>query len=177
MQGSGADVFLIAAVPKFAAQAIRKSYDLGWNAARYVSYVSASIAAVLKPAGLDKSKGLITATSAIDVTDPRWRDNPDVMAWKAFTDKYMSATEFADVNAAEGFSAAAMLVQVLKQCGSDLSRDNIMRQAANLKDFHCRCYTPGIVDQHFADKLYRIRQLQLMTFNGERWEPFGELEG
>ena len=177
LQGSGADVFLIAAVPKFAAQAIRKSYDLGWNAARYVSYVSASIATVLKPAGLDKSKGLITATSAIDVTDPRWRDNPDVMAWKAFTDKYMSATEFADVNAAEGFSAAAMLVQVLKQCGSDLSRDNIMRQAANLKDFHAPLLYPGIVVNTSPTNYTGIRQLQLMTFNGEHWEPFGELQG
>ena len=89
-------MFLIAATPKFAAQAIRKSSDLGWTATRYLSYVSASVAAVLKPAGLEKSKGLITATFVIDVTDPRWKDTPDMLAWKAFTDKYMSAIEFAD---------------------------------------------------------------------------------
>jgi len=87
LHGSGADVFLIAATPKFAAQAIRKSSDLGWTATRYLSYVSASVAAVLKPAGLEKSKGLISAGPFIDVTDPRWKDSPDMLAWKAFTDK------------------------------------------------------------------------------------------
>jgi branched-chain amino acid transport system substrate-binding protein len=175
LQGSGADVFVIAATPKAAAQAIRKSYDIGWNATRYLSYVSGNIAAVLKPAGLEKSKGLITANFAFDPTDPQMGDNPDVLAWRAFTDKYMSATEFTDLSAAAGYGYAATLVQVLKQCGNDLSRENIMRQAANLKDFHAPFLFPGITVSTSPTNYWPIRQLRLMTFNGEHWEPSGDV--
>jgi branched-chain amino acid transport system substrate-binding protein len=175
LQGSGADMFVIAATPKFAAQAIRKSYDLGWNATRYLTYVSISIATVLKPAGLEKSQGLITATAAIDVTDPRYKDTPDMRAWKAFTDKYMSATEFVDASAAAGFGFAATVVQVLRQCGNDLSRDNIMRQAANLKDFHAPLLYPGIAINTSPTNYSPIRQLQPMTFTGEHWAPCGDV--
>jgi hypothetical protein len=133
------------------------------------------VAAVLKPAGLEKSKGLISAGPFIDVTDPRWKDSPDMLAWKAFTDKYMSAIEFADGNAAAGFSYAATVVQVLKQCGKDLSRENIMRQAANLKDFHAPLLWPGITVNTSPTNYRPIRQLQLATFNGANWEPFGEV--
>jgi branched-chain amino acid transport system substrate-binding protein len=175
LHGSGADVLIIAAVPKFAAQAIRKSYDLGWAATRYLTYVSASVATVLKPAGLEKSKGLITAGFVIDVTDPPWKDHPDVKAWKAFTDKYMSATEFADGLATWGFGCAATVVQVLKQCESDLSRESIMRQAANLKDFHAPLLFPGIALNTSPTNYSPIRQLQLETFNGANWEPIGDV--
>jgi branched-chain amino acid transport system substrate-binding protein len=175
LQGSGADVFLIAATPKFAAQAIRKCFDLGWTATRYLTYVSASVAVVLKPAGLEKSKGVITATYVIDVTDPRWKDSPDMLAWKAFTDKYLSATEFIDSLAAWGFGNAATVVQVLRQCGNDLSRENIMRQAANLKDFRAPLLFPGITVNTSPTNFSPIRQLQLTTFDGERWEPIGEV--
>ena len=175
LQGSGADVFVVAATPKFAAQAIRKSADLDWAATRYLSYVSTSVAAVLKPAGLEKSKGLISAVPFIDVTDPRWKDTPDMLAWKAFTDKYMSATEFVDGNAAAGFGYAATVVQVLTQCGNDLSRENIMRQAANLKDFHAPLLLPGITVNTSPTNFSPIRQLQLTTFNGANWEPVGEV--
>jgi len=175
LQGSGADVFLIAATPKFAAQAIRKSYDIAWDATRYLSYVSSSIATVLKPAGLDKSKGLITAAFAIDVTDPRLKDDPDVLTWKAFIDKYMSPTEFADGNAVVAFGYAATVVQVLKQCGDDLSRENIMRQAANLRNFRPALLFPGVTVNTSPTNYSPIRQLQLMTFNGEHWEPMGDV--
>jgi branched-chain amino acid transport system substrate-binding protein len=175
LHGSGANVFIIAATPKFAAQAIRKSSDLGWEATRYLSYVSASIAAVLKPAGLENSKGLITATVTIDVTDPRWKETPDMLAWKAFTDKYMSATDFVDALAAGGFSNAATVVQVLKQCGNDLSRENIMRQAANLKDFHAPLLWPGITVNTSPTNFSPIRDLQPAIFNGANWEPVGEV--
>ena len=155
LHGSGANVFIIAATPKFAAQAIRKSSDLDWAATRYLSYVSASVAAVLKPAGLEKSKGLITATYVIDVTDPRWKDTPDILA--------------------SGFGDAAMVVQVLKQCGNDLSRENIMRQAANLKNFRAPLLWPGITVNTSPTNYSPIRQMQLTTFNGEHWEPIGEV--
>jgi branched-chain amino acid transport system substrate-binding protein len=175
LQASGADVFLIAATPKFAAQAIRKSADLGWNAARYLSYVSQSIATILKPAGLDKSKGLISAAYVVDVNDPRFKDDPDLEAFRDFTSKYLSATEFADGNSAYGFSAAATMVQVLKQCGNDLSRDNVIRQAASLKDFHAPMLLPRITLNTSPDNFSPIRQMQLATFNGENWEQTGEL--
>jgi branched-chain amino acid transport system substrate-binding protein len=175
LQASGADVLLIAATPKAAAQAIRKSYDLGWKATRYLSYVSVSIATILKPAGLEKSKGLIAAGYIIDITDPRYKDDPDVRAWKDFTDKHMSATEFVDANAASGFNDVAPLVQALRQCGDDLSRENIMRQAANLKDFRAPLLFPGILVNTSPTNYRPIRQMQLITFNGTNWEPFGEI--
>jgi branched-chain amino acid transport system substrate-binding protein len=174
LQGSGADVLLIAAVAKFAAQAIRKSFDLGWNAARYLSFPAQSLSAVLKPAGLDKSKGLISAAFVIDVNDPRFTDDPGRKQWKDFTSKYMSATEFVDVTAARAFGEAATMVQALKQCGDDLSRDNIMRQAANLKGFHAPMLFPGITINTSPDNFRPIKRLQLASFNGEGWEPFGE---
>ena len=130
---------------------------------------------MLKPAGLEKSKGLITASYVIDVTDQRMKDNPDMLAWKAFTDKYMSATEFADGNAAAGFGDAATVVQVLRQCGNDLSRENIMRQAANLKDFHAPLLFPGITVNTSPANYSPIRQLQLATFNGGNWDPIGDV--
>jgi branched-chain amino acid transport system substrate-binding protein len=175
LQGSGADVFVIVAISKFAAQAIRKSFDLGWNAVRYVTYVSGSLVGTLKPAGLDKSKGLVSATFGKDVNDPRWKDDPGVMEWQAFVDKYMSPAEFADANAEEGFNAAATIVQVLKQCGSDLSRDNIMKQAANLKDLELPLLLPGITVNSSPTNYSPIRQMQLATFNGESWELFGDV--
>jgi branched-chain amino acid transport system substrate-binding protein len=175
LQGSGADILLIAATPKFAAQAIRKSYDLGWGAVRYLSNVSPSIATVLKPAGLDKSKGLITAYYGKDPTDSRWKDDPDLKAWQAFCAKHMSEKEFIDANAAYGFGAAATMVQVLKQCGNDLSRDNVMKEAANLKDFVAPMLLPGMKINTSPTNYDPIRQMQLATFNGQSWELFGEL--
>jgi branched-chain amino acid transport system substrate-binding protein len=175
LQGSGADVLVIAAISKFASQAIRKSYDLGWNAVRYVYQGSQSLATVLKPAGVDKSKGLISGFFFKDVTDPHWKDDPGLKEFEAFTDKYMSPTEFADSGAGEGFNAAGAIVQTLKQCGNDLSRDNIMRQAANLKDLELPLLLPGIRINTSPTNYSPIRQMQLATFNGERWELFGEL--
>ena len=175
LQGSGADLFFIVATPKFAAQAIRKSYDLGWNATRYITNVSVSIATILKPAGLDKSKGLITGGYVLDVTDPRYKDDSGVKAWKEFTDKYMSATVYNDANAAYAFGAGATMIQVLKQCGNDLSRDNVMKEAASLKSFAAPLLIPGVTINTSPDDFSPIRQLQLLTFNGTSWEPFGEI--
>ncbi len=175
LHGSGADLLFFVAAPKAAAQGIRKVYDIGWNPVRYLNSTGASIAATLKPAGLEKSKGLITASAVFDVTDPRWKDHPDVKAWKAFTDKYMSATEFVDIYAASGFGYAVTLVQVLKQCGNDLSRENIMRQAANLRDFRSPFLYPGILVNTSPTNYSPIRQMQLTTFTGEHWEPIGDV--
>ena len=175
LQGSGADVIVIATTPKFGAQAIRKTFDLGWTPGRIVSNVSSSVNAALKPAGLEKSKGLITATYGKDPNDPRWKDDPGLKAWKDFTTKYMSPTEFTDLNAVYGFGAAATMVQVLKQCGNDLSRENIMRQAANIKDLVLPMGLPGAAINTSPDNYSPIRQMQLSMFNGESWELFGDL--
>ena len=175
LQGSGADLFFIVATPKFAAQAVRKSFDLGWNATRYITNVSVSIATVLKPAGLDKSKGLITGGYVLDVNDQRYKDDPNIKAWKDFTSKYMSAAEYNDVNASYAFGAAATMIQVLKQCGSDLSRDNVMKEAANLKSFAAPLLIPGITINTSPDNFAPVRQLQLLTFDGASWTPFGEI--
>jgi hypothetical protein len=140
-----------------------------------LSYASSSTAAVIRPAGLDKSKGVITVEFIIDVNDPRSKDDPGVKAWKEFTSKYLSETEFADGNAAYGFGAAATMVQALTQCGDDLSRDNIMRQATNIKKFHAPMLMPGVTIDTAPDNFTPIRRLQLARFNGENWEPFGEV--
>jgi branched-chain amino acid transport system substrate-binding protein len=175
LQGSGADVFLIAATPKFAAQAIRKAYDIGWTPVRYMTDVSQSIATVMKPAGLEKSKGVITAVYGKDSSDPRWKDDPGFKEYAMFIAKYMSPNDLIDSNAVYGFGAAATMIQVLKQCGNDLSRDNVMKQAANLKDLELPMALPGIKINTSPDNFSPIRQEQLALFNGESWEPFGEL--
>jgi branched-chain amino acid transport system substrate-binding protein len=175
LQGSGADVFLIAATPKFAAQAIRKSSDLGWNADRYMTDVSQSIASVMKPAGLDKSKGVITAVYGKDSTDARWKDDPGYKQFAAFIEKYMTPNDLIDSNAVYGFGTAATMVQVLKQCGNDLSRENVMKEAANLKDLELPMLLPGMRINTSPDNFSPIRQMKLASFNGESWEQFGEL--
>jgi len=175
LQGSGADVLIIAATPKFAAQAIRKTFDLGWTPVRYLSNVSPSIAAVLKPAGLEKSKGLITAYYGKDPTDARWKDDVGMKSWVDFCNKYMTAATIIDANASYGFSAAGTLVQALTQCGNDLSRENIMKQAANIKDLQLPMMLPGQKINTAPDNFSPIRQMQLATFSGESWELFGDL--
>ena len=175
LQASGADIFVIGATPKFAAQAIRKSFDLGWNATRYVSNVSGSIAAVLKPAGLDKSKGVITSAYVKDPTDEALKDDPGIKEWRAFCDKYMSSKEFVDANAAYGMGTAQTMIQVLKQCGADLSRENVMKQAANIKDLQLPTLLNGLKINTSPTNFSPIRQMQLGKFDGQSWQQFGEL--
>jgi branched-chain amino acid transport system substrate-binding protein len=175
LQGSGADVFLIAATPKFAAQAIRKSYDIGWTAVRYMTDVSQSIASVMKPAGLEKSKGVITAVYGKDPTDARWKDDPGFKQYAEFIAKYMSPNDLIDANAVYGFGATATMVQALKQCGADLSRENVMRQAANIKDLELPMGLPGMRVNTSPTNFSPIRQESLASFNGASWEMFGEL--
>ena len=175
LQGSGADVFFIAATPKFAAQAIRKAFDIGWTPTRYMTNVSQTIANVIKPAGMDKSKGIITGAYGKDSTDPRWKDDPGYKLFADFVAKYMTPNDLIDANAVYGFGAAATMVQVLKQCGSDLSRENVMREAANLKDLELPMSLPGIKINTSPDNFSPIRQEALASFNGESWEMFGEV--
>ena len=175
LQGSGADVLLIGATPKFAAQAIRKTFDVGWTPVRYMTDVSQSIATVMKPAGLDKSKGVITGVYGKDPTDARWKDDPGFKEYAAFIGKYMTPHDLIDSNAVYGFGLGATMMQVLKQCGNDLSRANVMKQAASLKDLELPMLLPGIKINTSPDNFSPIRQEALASFNGESWEQFGEL--
>jgi branched-chain amino acid transport system substrate-binding protein len=173
LQGAGADVLLIGATPKAAAQAIRKAYDIGWTPLRYLDFVSGSIVSTMKPAGLEKSKGVIAAAFIKDVNDARWKDDPGVTEFQAFCAKYLTQTDFIDGNAAIAFGAAQTMVQVLKQCGDDLSRENIMKQVANLKELELPLLLPGIKVNTSPTNYSPIRQMQLARFNGESWELFG----
>jgi branched-chain amino acid transport system substrate-binding protein len=175
LQDSGADVLLIAATPKFAAQAIRKTYDIGWTPVRYMTDVSQSIASVMKPAGLEKGKGVITAVYGKDPTDARWKDDPGFKEYVAFVTKYLTPADIPDANVVYGMGASATMVQALKQCGDDLSRENIMKQAANIKDLELPMLLPGAKINTSPDNFAPIRQEQLARFDGESWSAFGEL--
>jgi branched-chain amino acid transport system substrate-binding protein len=175
LQASGADTFLNATTPKFAAQAIRKSYDIGWKPLHFLNNVSISVSSVLTPAGLEKSAGVITADYRKDPTDPRWKDDAGYKQWLEFMKKYMPDADLADNDHPYGMMAAMTLVQVLKQCGSDLSRENIMKEAANLHDLEMPMLLPGIKINTSADSFAPIKQMQLQRFNGKSWELFGDV--
>ena len=175
LQGSGADTLVIVATPKPAAQAIRKAYNIGWMPQRYLFSGAASIIATLKPAGLDKSKGVITAVYGKDPTDLRWKDDPGYKEFAAFVTKFMTTAQLTDPAVVYGFVAAALMTHVLEQCGDDLSRENILRQATNIKDFELPMGLPGTKINTSPESYFPIRQMQLSEFNGENWEPFGNL--
>src|SRR5689334_12966197 len=144
LQSSGADVFFNVSIPKFAAQAIRKASELGWKPLHLINSVSNSVASVLIPAGLDRSMGLISAGWLKDPTDPQWKDDPATKKWLAWMKKYYPDGSVQDVNNVYGYTVSQALVQVLKQCGDDLTRDNVMRQVRNLKDLELPMLLPGI---------------------------------
>jgi len=175
LQGSGADTFFNITTPKFAAQAIRKSYDIGWRPLHFLNVVSTSVAAVLQPAGLEKSVGLISIGYVKDPTDPLWKDDKAVKDYLAIMKKYYPDGNTSDSLNIYGMSAAQTLVQVLKQCGDDLTRENVMRQAANLKDLEIPTLLPGIRINTSPTDFYPIEQVQLIRFDGKTWVRFGEL--
>jgi branched-chain amino acid transport system substrate-binding protein len=175
LQGAGADTLIIAATPKAAAQAIRKAYDVGWSPDRYLFNGASSVAGTLKPAGLDRSKGLITALYVKDPNDPRWQQDPGLKQWTGFASKYLDANESSNSNAVYGFDAAILIVQVLKQCGEELSHENIMRQALNIAHFELPMGLPGTKINTSSDNYFPMRQMQLARFNGESWDLFGEV--
>ena len=177
LQASGADTFFLFATPKFAAQAIRKAYDIGWRPLAFVNNVSASVAAVLEPAGLEKSKGLLTALYIKDPTDPQWDNDAAMKAWREWMKKYYPDGNLADSLNVYGYAAAQTLIQVLKQCGDDLTRENIMRQAANLKNFEIPMLLPGVRINTSASDFYPIEQIQLGRFDGKRWVLLGAVLG
>ena len=175
LHDSGADIFLTWAAPKGSAQAIRKVGELGWKPEFFLANVSTSVAAVLKPAGLEIAKDIISTAYLKDPTDPAWKDDPGVKTWRAFMDKYYPDGDKTNNNNVYGYAAAQTMVQVLKQCGDDLTRENVMKQAANLKDFSSDVLLPGIKINTGPDDFFPIEQMQLMKFDGEAWRLFGDV--
>ena len=175
LQGSGADVLLTAAIPKFAAQAIRKVYDIGWKPTHFMTNVSSSVGAVFKPAGPEKGVGIVSAGYLKDPTDPQWQDAPDFKEWLAWMKKYNAGGNLADGNNVTGYAVASTLVPILKASGNNLTRDNIMKQAASLHDLKVPMLLPGITVSTGPDDFAPIKQMQLMKFDGETWKLFGEV--
>jgi branched-chain amino acid transport system substrate-binding protein len=177
LQASGADTFFNITTPKFAAQAIRKAYDSGWKPTHYLNNVSASIGSVLKPAGLEKCVGLISTQYIKDPLDDQWKDDPSVKAWRDFMHKYYPDGNLADASNIYGYTVAQTMEQVLKQAGDNLTRANIMKQAASLKNFRPETLLPGIRINTSASDFAPIESEQLIRFDGKEWKRFGPIIG
>jgi len=173
LKASGADVFFNVTTPKFAAQAIRKAAEIGWKPLHLLNNVSNSVGSVLKPAGLENANGVVSTAYYKDPTDPTWKDDAAFKRWADFMAKYFSDGDKSSSFTVYGFAVAQTMVQVLKQCGDDLTRENVMKQAANLKNVDIDMLLPGIKVNTSATDFFPIKQMQLMRFNGERWQLFG----
>jgi branched-chain amino acid transport system substrate-binding protein len=175
LKGTGADVFVNISTPKFAAQAIKKMAELEWKPMHVMTDVSISIGAVMKPAGLDASEGVLSAGYLMDASDPQWKDNEGMKKFMTFIDKYMPGANISDANLVYGYAAAQTMVQVLKQAGDNLTRENVMKQAASLKDFTPDTLIPGIRINTGPDDFAPIEQLKMMRFKNGQWELFGAI--
>jgi len=175
LQASGANVFFQATTPKFAAQAIRKVYDIGWKPVHYLNNVSISVGSVLTPAGLEKSVGIITAGYLKEHSDPRWANDANMNKWRAFMKKYMPEGNLDDSFNVYGYAVGQTLVAALKQCGDNLTRENVMRQAASLKKVQIDTLLPGITIDTSPTDYAPIEAVQLQRFDGKRWDLFGDV--
>jgi len=173
LKASGADVFFNVTTPKFAAQAIKKAHEIGWNPVHLLNNVSNSVGSVLKPAGLEAAKGILSTQYLKDPTDPTWDNDAGRKEWAAFMDKYYPDGDKASSFTVYGYSVAQTLAHVLKQCGDNLTRENVMKQAASLKSLELPMLLPGIKINTSDKDFYPIKQMQMEKFNGERWELFG----
>ena len=176
LKGAGADVFFNVTTPKFAAQAIRKAYDIGWHPLQLLTNVSISVGSVMTVAGLEKGVGIITADYRKDPVDPQWQDDPAMKEWRAFMAKYYPEGDIRDNSNVYGYAVAQTLVQTLKQCGDNLTRENVMKQAASL-DLTSGLLAPGIKITTSPTDFYPIKQMRLQKFDGKSWVPFGEAIG
>jgi branched-chain amino acid transport system substrate-binding protein len=175
LQGSGADVFVNITTPKFAAQAIRKAFDIGWKPVHYLNNVSVGVGSVLTPAGLEKSVGLISTAYIKDPVDTQWASDKAILDWTAWMKKYYPDGSLIDNTNVYGYTVAQTLVQVLKQCGDNLTRENVMKQAASLKDFAPDTLLPGIKMNTGPKDFAPIQSVQLMRFDGKTWVRFGDI--
>ena len=175
MKSSGADVLVSAATPKFAAQIIRKIYDLDWKPLHFVTDVSISVGAVINPAGPERATGLIAASYLKDNSDPQWKDDPGMNEWREFMKTYMPDAELSDSNYPYAYGVGTSCMQVLKQCDSDFSRENIMAQAKNMAPHQPPTLIPGVIVSTNASNAHPIRHMHMQRWNGTRWELFGDI--
>jgi branched-chain amino acid transport system substrate-binding protein len=173
LKGAGADILFDVSLGKFAAQAIRKVAELGWKPVHVLNNVATAVGSVLEPAGLENAKDILSSKYAKDPTDVAWKDDPDFRQWSAFMDTYFREGDRTSSSTVTGYLLAHTLVHVLEQCGDDLTRANLMKQAANLKDLRIPMLLPGITINTSANDYFPIKQMQMSRFTGERWEQFG----
>ena len=175
MQSSGANVLLVAAIPKFAAQAIRKVYDLNWKPAFYMTNVAISVGGVITPAGPEKAVGMLSTAYLKDPTDPNFQDDAGMKQWRDFMAKYMPGGDVTDASYVFAYGVSLTMLQVLKQCNGDFSRDNVMKQAESLHDFELPVLLPGIKVNSTHTDHRPITSMQFMKWDGKTWVRFGEL--
>jgi branched-chain amino acid transport system substrate-binding protein len=175
LQSSGANVLLTAAISKFAAQAIRKTYEVGWKPTHFLTNVSTSVGVAMRAAGPEKAVGIISTAYLKDPTDPQWRDTSEYKEWLAWMKKYNSSGNVADYLTVYGYTVSQTMVAVLKACGNDLSRANLMRQAANIHDLKLPMLLPSITVSTSSVDYAPIKQMQLEKFDGTTWKLFGEV--
>jgi branched-chain amino acid transport system substrate-binding protein len=175
LKSTGADVFINITTPKFAAQAIKKNAEIGWKPLHFLNNVSASIGSVIKPAGMENAQDIISSQYLKDPTDAQWKNDAGMKAWNAFLDKYYPEANRADASVMFGYTVAQGLVHVLKACGDNLTHENVMKQAASIKNLELEGLLPGIKVNTSATDFAPISQVQLVKFKGETWERFGEI--
>ena len=175
LKSSGAEALLVAGTPKFAAQAIRKAFEIGWKPTILLNYPSSSVGATLKPAGLDKSTGVIVGTITMDPTDTQWDNNEGMKNFRAFVDRYMPGIDIADTNYLFGYTQGMLLEHLIRQCGDDLSRENIIKQAKSLKNVVLPTVLPGI-KINTSDKInMNYTQMRLQRWTGTHWDQFSDV--
>jgi len=177
LQASGADTLVTAATPKFAAQTIRKVYDIGWKPLHFMTNVSISVGSVMVPAGMEKGVGIISATYGKDPTDPTWANDAGMNEWRAFMKKYIPDADLKDANYVYAYGVALTMLHVLEQCSGDFSRENVMKQAADIKNLDIPTLLPGIKVSTSPTNYHPIRQMQLEKWDGKTWVLFGKVMG
>jgi ABC-type branched-subunit amino acid transport system substrate-binding protein len=175
LKSSGAEIVVFDVAPPVAAQALRKIAELDWRPVNVLVNATASIASTLRPAGLQNASGVISTSFLKDANDPAWKDDPAIKAWSSFMDKYYPDGDKDDINAVFGYAAAETLFRVLSQCGNDLSRENVMRQAESLRGFHSSVALPGITFNTGPADFHPVKQLRLVQFDGTAWQPIGDV--
>jgi ABC-type branched-subunit amino acid transport system substrate-binding protein len=176
LKASGSGVFVIAATPKFAAQSIRKAFEIGWRPMTFLSNVAVWVSTVMEPAGLEAGTGILSTAYVKDPDDPAWKDDSGVKAWREFMIKYIPEADLHDTNYVNAYNSAMALEAVLKACGDDLSTENILKQAYAIKDLELPMLLPGIKINTSPTDHIPVDQMQFMRFNGKSWERFGELQ-
>jgi branched-chain amino acid transport system substrate-binding protein len=175
LQNSGADVLISVATPKFAAQIIRKVADMNWKPLHLLTNVSTSVGAVMEPAGVERGIGVISSAYLKDPTDPQWKNDTGLQHWRDVMKKYLPDADISDSFYVYGYAATMTTIHVLRTCGNDLSRENLMRQATNMKDVEVGALLPGIQINSSPTNFHPIRQVQLMRWTGKTWELFGDV--